>query len=189
MNVLTLVRRSTLAATERYYEHRLGIRTRTQIDMASVGIHDPEAVVCSPVPYSAFFRAMSRVGAQYESSTFVDYGCGLGRPVCCAALFPFRRVVGVELSPQIAARARTNLSSARRHFRCRDVQIVTANAMEWSVPADASVFHFYNPFIGRTLRTVFREIARSMREAPRLAWVLGAEPWQVGAIMRHCCPN
>lgn len=173
-----------LSATERYYERRLGIRTRKQIELAEVGIQDPEAVVCSPVPYTAFFRAMDLVGAQYESSTFVDYGCGLGRPVCCAALMPFSRVVGIELAPQIAARARENVAAARRHFRCRDVQIVTANATEWRVPADATVFHFYNPFVGRTLRTVLKEIARSLRATPRLAWILAAEPWQVGGLMR-----
>jgi len=173
-----------LAATELYYERRLGIRTRTQIELAAVGIHDSEAVVCSPVPYAAFFRALKLVGAQYENSTFIDYGCGLGRPVCCAALSPFKRVVGIELAPKIAARARENVEFARRHFRCQDVQIVTANAVEWHVPTDATVFHFYNPFIGGTLRTVLREIGRSMRENPRLAWIMGAEPWQVGGLMR-----
>lgn len=184
MSLQTFSRRAMLAATERYYERRLGIRTRTPIELATVGVNDPEAVVCSPVPYAAFFRAIRFVGAEYENSTFVDYGCGLGRPVCCAALMPFKRVVGIELAPQIAERARENVESARRHFRCQNVEIVTANAMEWRVPADATVFHFYNPFVGKTLRTVLREIGRSLRESPRLAWIMSAEPWQLAGLMR-----
>lgn len=184
MNLQNLVRRSVLALTERYHERRLGIRTSTQIQLPTVGVNDPEAVVYIPIPYAAFFRAMSLVGAPYERSTFVDYGCGLGRAVCCAALSPFKRVVGIELASQIAARARENVASARKRFRCRDVEIVTANAAEWPAPKDATVFHFYNPFIGRTLRTVLREIARSMREAPRLAWIMCAEPWLLGGLMR-----
>lgn len=184
MSSQTLTRRIMLAATERYYERRLGIRTRNQIELAAVGVHDSEAVVCSPVPYAAFFRALKLVGARHETSTFIDYGCGLGRPVCGAALLPFKRVIGIELVPQIAARARENVGSARRHFRCQDVEIVTANAMEWQVPGDATVFHFYNPFVGRTLRSVLKEIARSMRETHRLAWIMSAEPWQIGGLMR-----
>ena len=127
---------------------------------------------------------MRHVGAQYETSAFVDYGCGLGRPVCCAGLFPFKRVVGLELAAQIADLARENVESARRRFRCHDVQIISGNATEWRVPSDAAVFHFYSPFVGRTLRTVCRSITRSMREHPRLAWIMSAEPWQVGALMR-----
>ena len=99
MSLQTLARRAMLAATERYYERRVGVQTRKPIELATVGIHDPEAVLCTPVPYAAFFRAMRFVGPEYRRSTFVDYGCGLGRPVCCAALMPFKRVIGIELAP------------------------------------------------------------------------------------------
>jgi len=32
-----------------------------------------------------------------------------------------------------------------------------------------TVFHFYNPFLNQTLRTVLENIAQSLREAPRQA--------------------
>lgn len=183
-NVGNVARRVGLGVSERLYDRWFGIHTRLQIELTTLGIRDPDAVVCSPVPYAAFFRAMRFVGADYANCGFIDYGCGLGRPVCCAATLPFKRVIGIELAPQIAQQARENVQRARGRFRCSDVQIVTGNAAEWRVPDDAAVFHFYNPFMGRTLRTVFREIARSMRENQRLAWIMAAEPWQVAGLMR-----
>lgn len=182
--VIDLSRRIGLGISERFYERWLGIATRQQIELTTLGIHDPEAVVCSPVPYSAFFQAMRFVGADYATSAFIDYGCGLGRPVCCAATLPFRRVIGIELAPEIAQRARQNIELAQRRFCCADVEIVIGNAMGWHVPSEAAVFHFYNPFTGATLREVLREIARSLRENQRLAWIVAAEPWQIGGLMR-----
>ena len=44
-----------------------------------------------------------------EETVFVDVGAGKGRAMLLAAEFPFRRIVGVELHPQLAAVARENL--------------------------------------------------------------------------------
>jgi hypothetical protein len=43
-----------------------------------------------------------------ERCTFIDLGCGKGRPMLIASEYPFRDIVGVELSPQLAAAAQRN---------------------------------------------------------------------------------
>jgi SAM-dependent methyltransferase len=49
-----------------------------------------------------------------EPFTFVDLGCGKGRPLIVASEFPFRDIVGIELSESLARAARTQASIQRR---------------------------------------------------------------------------
>jgi SAM-dependent methyltransferase len=166
--------------TEFVYERRFGIRTRGKILMASLGISDPDAIWYEPTSYPGFFNAMRHVVA---AGGFVDYGCGLGRVLVAAATFPFAHVTGVEHSPQLARGARANLARARR-LVCRNISVVCTNAVDWRVPDDVTVFHFYNPFVQQTLRAVVKDIARSLHEAPRRAWIVFACPWGMEPLMR-----
>ena len=43
---------------------------------------------------------------------FVDYGAGKGRTVVLASTYQFKRVIGVELAPELAAIAEENLFRA-----------------------------------------------------------------------------
>jgi hypothetical protein len=51
------------------------------------------------------------------------------------------------------------------------------------VPEDAKVFHFYNPFLNETLRRTVAELARSLRESPREAWIVFGSPWQMSRLL------
>ena len=93
-------------------------------------------------------------------------GCGMGRPLVVAARYPFRRVIGVELSPQLAATAKRNLG--RLGWRSCPADVFQADACTFEIPDDVSVMFFYNPFRGEPLRTVLRNIARSLLRKPRV---------------------
>lgn len=43
--------------------------------------------------------------------TFIDLGCGKGRPLLVASEYPFRSVIGVELSPSLVLDARKNAAT------------------------------------------------------------------------------
>jgi hypothetical protein len=166
--------------TEELYERRFGIRTRGKLSLESLGINDPDAVWYAPTSYPAFFNAMRHVPV---SGAFVDYGSGLGRTLVAAGTFPFNRVTGVELSPSLVERSLQNLAKARGTI-CQNIEVVCTNAAHWHVPSDVTVFHFYNPFLKQTLRTVVGNIAESLREARRQAWIVFANPWGMAPLMR-----
>ncbi len=178
-----LLRYMARRVVENHYERYFGIATRGDVMMDALGVHDRDAVHYAPSPYLGFFKAMKLVGSHLPSSTFVDYGSGLGRIVICAATLPFKRVIGVELVEELNRRARMNIAIARGRFTCKDVSVVTTNAMHWRVPADADVFHFYNPFVNETLRATIAELARSLRESPREAWMVFGFPWQMSHLL------
>ena len=168
---------------ETYYERHFGIHTRGDLMQDTLGVTDPDAVHYAPSPYLGFFKAMKFVGANLTSSTFIDYGSGLGRIVICAATLPFKRVIGLELVEELNRRARLNIAAACSQFTCKDVSVITTNATQWRVPADASVLHFYNPFLNETLRATVAELARSLRESPREVWIVFGSPWQMSSVL------
>jgi len=168
---------------EKYFERHFAINTRGDLMQDALGVHDRDAVHYAPSPYLGFFKAMKLVGADLPSSTFVDYGSGLGRIVVCAATLPFKRVIGLELVEELNRRARLNLGRACNQFICKDVSVISTNATQWRVPEDAKVFHFYNPFLNETLRRTVAELVRSLRESPREAWIVFGSPWQMSRLL------
>jgi hypothetical protein len=166
--------------TEEFYERRFGIHTRGRISLEALAIDDPDSVWYAPISYPAFFNAMKHIPA---SGAFVDYGSGLGRALVMAGTFPFSRVTGVELSQSLVTRAQENVARAKG-LVCPSIEVICTNATEWKVPGDVTVFHFFNPFNKQTLRTVVANIAQSLRETPRRAFILFANPWGMAPIMR-----
>ena len=53
------------------------------------------------------------------SYTFLDLGCGKGRPLLVASEFSFREIIGVELSPPLAQVAQQNATIIANRFPAR----------------------------------------------------------------------
>jgi hypothetical protein len=59
---------------------------------------------------SIVYTGLAALG-DVRNNTFVDLGCGKGRAITVASEFPFRKIVGIELSADLASQ---NMSSAGR---------------------------------------------------------------------------
>jgi SAM-dependent methyltransferase len=88
--------------------------------------------------------------------SFIDYGAGLGRVTALAARFPFNRVIGIDLDPDLVKRGNQNLEGARG-LKC-DARIVCQDATTFQVPHDASMLYFCNPFSGKVLEAVLQKV-------------------------------
>ncbi len=79
--------------------------------------------------------------------TFFDLGCGKGRALLMASDYPFRKVMGVELSPTLANVARRNLyrwlSTPRA---CPRVSVMAGDVMQLRLPAGPVVLFLFNSF-------------------------------------------
>jgi SAM-dependent methyltransferase len=83
--------------------------------------------------------------------TFVDLGCGKGRVVIIGSEFPFQDIVGIELSPELARIAQSNVAKIHRQFPGRPpIRIIAGNALDNLLTNGKIVFYLYNPF-GREL--------------------------------------
>ena len=120
-------------------------------------------------------RALHYLGVS-DRDTFVEFGCGKGRVVHQAARRPFRRVIGVEISPVLAEIARAGLAARRHQHRCRDVEIVVSDVMEFRVPDDLTVGYFFDPFSNEAFEAVLRGIVDSIDRAPRRVRLIYVHP-------------
>jgi SAM-dependent methyltransferase len=99
-------------------------------------------------------RALSLLGDVSDRS-FVDLGCGKGRVTAVATEFPFRTVIGVELSAALAVTARANAAIVARRFPDRPkVTITEANVVHCELPTGKAVFFNYHAFGAELVRQV-----------------------------------
>ncbi|HMJ88644.1 MAG TPA: class I SAM-dependent methyltransferase [Candidatus Acidoferrum sp.] len=82
-----------------------------------------------------------------ERSTFIDLGCGKGRPMLVASEFSFRDIVGVELSPPLVEAARRNAAVMAKRFPHRTpIRVDEGDATTYPMPAGDVVLFIYNSF-------------------------------------------
>ena len=82
-----------------------------------------------------------------ETSTFIDLGCGKGRPMLIASEFPFRDILGVELSPTLAEAARRNAATMKKRFPNRTpIRVEIGDATVYPMPPGDVVLFIYNSF-------------------------------------------
>lgn len=157
---------------DKYFEWKLGISTSQPYSLEQLGIDLPGGYQYQPICYSDFRQFMKQIPIHPGQDVFLDFGSGMGRALCLAAIYPFRKVIGVEISPDLNAIAETNIGRARHKLRCQNIQIVTSDAAAYAVPADVTIAYFFTPFSGAILAKVLENIALSLRENPRQMLIL-----------------
>lgn len=94
-----------------------------------------------------------------ENTTFLDLGCGKGRTLVVASEFPLQDIVGVELSPMLAALARDNAHIIRQQFPERTpITVLEQDASALLLPEGRVIIFLYNPFFKRLMQKVARII-------------------------------
>lgn len=158
------------------FERRLGVHTDETIPLEELGVAGADRVHYGPSPWLVLPRLVPRRSVR-PHDVFVDYGSGMGRVLVQAALrYPFRRVVGVELSEELNRIARENLERNRDRMRCRDVEVIAADAAEWAPPDDLTVAYFNNPFVGELFGRVLDNLVESVDRHPRRVRIVYRNP-------------
>jgi SAM-dependent methyltransferase len=116
-----------------------------------------------------------RSAGDLKHESFLDLGCGKGQVLLLAARFPFRRVVGVELSPSVMQVAQRNIEHVRDRLRA-PVEIVQADAALFQVPPDITMCYLYMPFPTHVYRVVVEQLVRSIESHPRRTRIVYLHP-------------
>jgi hypothetical protein len=171
------------AATNRAVEAWLGVRTGESIDLEDAGAAARNRVWHAASDWIPIRRSLAalRVG---PSDVFLDYGSGLGRGLVVARGLPFSRVIGVEVSQQLAARARTNLERQAHGVRCRQAEVVVADAALWEVPDDVTVVYMYCPFTGPIFASATRRLLASVDRCGRRVRLVYNNPFEHNFLLQ-----
>jgi SAM-dependent methyltransferase len=123
--------------------------------------------VAGPTPWHVLPRALHRIGAS-DHDVFVEFGCGKGRVVHQAAKRPLKRVIGVEIVPEVAGFAQSLVAAHQDKYRCRNVEIVACDAAQFRVPDDLTIAYHAYGFPEKTLDVVLQNLIESIERSPRL---------------------
>jgi hypothetical protein len=130
-----------------------------------------------PTDPALFQEMMSALPIQFDQFTFIDIGSGKGRTLLMASEYPFQKIIGVELLPQLHLVAQENLRQYQSESqKCFAFEPVCGDATTFSFPAEPLVLYLFNPLPESGLRQMLINLDRSLTASPRPAYVLYHNP-------------
>jgi hypothetical protein len=137
----------------------------------------------------ALFREMVRsLRVDFSQSTFIDIGSGKGRTLLMASDFPFRRILGIELLPELHRIAKNNILRYRSDSqKCTVIETVCEDATQFAFPTEAMVLYLFNPLPETGLIRVISNLERSLKQSRRPVHVLYHNPLLEGVLAKSKC--
>ena len=152
---------NTTSATVSWRDRLLGV------------LHSPY----QPTEPTLFREMLDTLAINFSEFTFIDLGSGKGRTLLMASDYPFQRIVGVELLPELHRAACENLRAySNPSQRCFHLETIRADARDFESPADPIVLYLFNPLPEAGLMEVIRNLEKSLRDRPRPMFVLYHNP-------------
>lgn len=154
------------------FDQEFGTDTAGAVPPAQLGIGDAavreKAILYLPSPAPVTRWMLDNVGVEHGDFTFVDLGCGKGRVLLVATEYPFRRVVGVDISAALSEIARRNAAAYQpRARRCPQVEVQNIDATTFDFPDGNLLVHLYHPFEPELTGAVLERLGASLRARPR----------------------
>jgi SAM-dependent methyltransferase len=161
---------------DRIYDRDFKIDASGWISSSELGYRKRGYYNYTPTAYRSFRKIMKEVSIVPGQDVFLDYGSGMGRVLIMAAQYPFRKVMGIELSHPLNEIAAENIQRTRSRLRCQNVEIVEADASKHVVPSDVTICYFYNPFSDDVLAQALDRLHESLLAAPRRITLIYLNP-------------
>jgi len=162
------------------FDEAHGVDTAGNVYLSELGVpaeQQNHAVRYQAIPRDLFNSVISALPITYEDHVFIDVGSGKGRPLLLASHFPFKKIIGVELSPRLNEIARSNIRAYRSPGqRCRNIEALCLDATAFEFPEGPFILHLNNPFDGHIMGLVLANLEASLRNSPRAGHVVYFTP-------------
>ncbi len=130
-----------------------------------------------PTEPALFQEMLASLKIDFRDFVFIDIGSGKGRTLLMASDYPFRRIIGVELLPELHRVARENIRKYKNDSqRCFALESICADAREFSFPPELTVLYLFNPLPEPGLVQLLANLEHSLRERPRSLFVIYHNP-------------
>ncbi len=147
----------------------MSVPTDGKLELADgtiVSPHRSSGVHGLPAPWRVLDWVHTALPAPTADWTFVDIGCGTGRALISATGRGYGRIIGVEITQDIAEAARANVATVMTSAMT-PVEIVHGNATEFDWPMTPLVVFMANPLGPNTFRRVMHALVQTNRATPR----------------------
>jgi SAM-dependent methyltransferase len=181
-NLQRSLRRLRRAFANLAFERRIGVRTAEHLDRKELGYADERLHHYEPSSWRTLQKALPKRSVSSDD-VFIDLGSGMGRIVLRAAEYPFKRVIGVEMSPELHEIAVENLEACRDRWRCGDVELVCSDVLAYDFPDDVTTVFIYNSFEGEIFDRAIAKVLASVDRAPRELQIIYRNPIEHRRLM------
>jgi SAM-dependent methyltransferase len=159
-------------------EKKYGINTTGADELKTLrntGIDTAHATIYMPVSYTLIEKTLAQIAPQ-DKKHFLDIGCGKGRALCVAAHFGFNKITGIDFSEKLCRAAIENTDITKQQIPAANFSIITLDAVNMQVPADADCIFLFNPFDEIVMKKVLNNILDSLKISPRQLNIIYANP-------------
>lgn len=125
-----------------------------------------------PTSYKDIFTLLKHAKLD-KNSMLIDFGSGLGRVVFAATYLNARHSIGVEFDQGLFLAAESNKANAKVKNK---VEFSNQDAATFSIPDEANIFFFFNPFGFGTMSEVIKKIEQSIQDSPRKIVIIYSNP-------------
>ena len=130
-----------------------------------------------PTEPAPFCEMMAALPIRFQEFTFIDLGSGKGRTLLLASEYPFARILGVEILPELHRAGEENIRAYTSPTqRCAQIDSLCADAQAFEFPAQPLLLYLFNPLPEAGLRQVLANLERSLRQRPRPVYVVYHNP-------------
>lgn len=165
------------------FERRFGVETSGRVELEELGLDTEDRNYYEPAEWQALRRILPKREVSRED-VFIDFGSGMGRVVLLAAQYDFARVIGVEISERLTRIAEKNLERNRNRVTCGELQLVTADVVDYQIPDDVTIAFFNNPFYGEVFDHVTQRLLGSVDRNPRRLRIIYRNPMEEERLLR-----
>lgn len=143
-----------------------------------------------PAVEAVVHHILRRLPIRPEEFVFVDAGCGKGRALLLASMYPFSKIIGVELSPVTSEIARKNVGTfgerAMGLQKCSDIEVLCQNILDFKIPDANIVLFLYNPFQGSLFEDFMQRVYEYSNQCKnREILVVYCNPWSGDEWLRR----
>jgi SAM-dependent methyltransferase len=165
---------------ERLYDWQHRVDTWQQVDLDKLNIasdNREHGVQYVPTTQFRFQRMMKNIPTCISPLTFVDLGCGKGKVLLLASNYPFRKIIGVEFSVELASVASRNCRAYRSiKQKCRDLSALCQDAAAYQLPPGPVVVYMFNPFKEPVMKSVLAEMRNCLERGRQDLYVIYFAP-------------
>ena len=163
------------------FDERFGVDTSGLIYELPSGhqhdVYNNGYFAVAPSVFHSVMHAMEeRLHLDFERFTFVDVGSGKGRALLLASDYPFREIIGIELSPELDRVARANIARYCGARHQPPVISLQGDAAEFAWPAGPLIVYMWNAFTRPVMERVFQNLEASLAQQPRELYLVYMHP-------------
>lgn len=156
---------------ENTFDANLEVETTDKVEVCDLDVSEERRKHCDcyqPTRVWLFNEIFNGLQIPHKDYILVDFGSGKGRVLLLAAMYPFKKIIGVEISRQLHEIAVKNIQSYNKELQlCHDISSRCLDAENFKIPDDNIVLYFYNPFDEYVMRQVLSNIEASFRRYHR----------------------